>query len=171
MLLQELIDEDLIIMDVSSKDKYAVIEELIQLFVKKGIVRDKGEFIRDIRNREEIESTAIGEGIAIPHARSQAVKELKVAFARSKGGVDFKALDKRSVYLIFMVAAPAHARKPYLQAVAKVARFLKSKVLKEALLKAETREKVLELVRDFDGVLPESLKIKTKKGRIIHKNQ
>lgn len=169
MLLQELIDERLIIMDLTAKNKDGVIKELIEVLAKYNIVKDKTEFVTAIKQREEIESTGIGEGIAIPHVRVGSVNELKVAFGRSKRGVDFKALDRRPVHFIFMIAAPIEPRKPYLQAVAKVARFLKSRVLKESLLKAESSKEVIDLVRDFDGVLPETLKVKTRQGRIIHK--
>ncbi|MCK4352394.1 PTS sugar transporter subunit IIA [candidate division WOR-3 bacterium] len=169
MLLQELIDEKLINCNLVSKDKFAVIEGLVELFVNKGIVTDKDKFLQVIKKREEIESTAIGSGIAIPHGRSDTAKELKVAFGKSEEGVDFKALDKKSVHLIFMIAAPIEARKEYLQAVAKVARFLKSKVLKEALLKAKSSEDVMRLVMDFDGVVPEKIEVETKEGRVIYK--
>lgn len=169
MLLQELIDEKLIIMELTAKNKDQVIEELTGLLVEHGIVKNGEEFITAIKQREEIETTGIGEGIAIPHARVGSLNELKVVFGRAKKGIDFKALDRRPVHLILMVAAPIELRKPYLQAVAKVARFLKSKVLKEALLKAESPREIMDLVRDFDGVLPETLKVKTKAGRVIHK--
>ena len=169
MLLQELMDERFIIMDLAGRTKDKAIEELAEIFVKNNIVEDKNEFVALIKKREEIESTGIGEGIAIPHARSNSVKELRVVFGKSKKGVDFKALDRRPVYLIFMIAAPNELRKPYLQAVAKVARFLRSKVLKEAIIKVSSPEEVMDLVRDFDGVIPEALRVKTKEGRVIHK--
>lgn len=169
MLLQELINEEFIIMDLNARTKDEAIEELAELFVKNGIVENKTELITVIKQREEIESTGIGEGIAIPHARATSVKQLKIGFGRSKRGVDFKALDRRPVHFIFMIASPIELRKPYLQAVAKVARFLKSKVLKEALLKAESSKEIMDLVMDFDGVIPEAIKVETKKGRVIHK--
>jgi fructose-specific phosphotransferase system IIA component len=170
MLLQELIDEDLIICSLGSRDKRAVIEEMVDLFVKKGVIDDRADFLDAILKREEIESTAIGGGIAIPHGRSNSVKQLKVAFARSKDGVQFNALDKRPVYLIFMVAAPLEARKEYLQAVAKVARFLKSEVMKKGIIEAETEKKIMDIVRDFDGVVPEKIKVETKEGRVVYTN-
>ncbi|MBI4721711.1 MAG: PTS sugar transporter subunit IIA [Candidatus Stahlbacteria bacterium] len=169
MLLQELMDERFIIMDLAGRTKDKAIEELAEIFVKNNTIEDKDEFVTLVKKREEIESTGIGEGIAIPHARSNSVKELRVAFGRSKKGVDFKALDRRPVYLIFMIAAPTELRKPYLQAVAKVARFLKSKVLKEAIIKASSPEEVMDLVRDFDGVIPEAFRVKIKEGRVIYK--
>lgn len=169
MLLQELIDEDLINCNLKSGNRDAVIEELVGLFMRKKIIDNRDLFITVVKKREEIESTAIGEGIAIPHGRSNSVRELKVALGRSVKGIDFAALDKKPVTLIFMIAAPEAARKEYLQAVAKVARLLKSKVMKEALLEAETPEEVMKLIRDFDGVVPESIEVETKEGRVIHR--
>lgn len=169
MLLQELIDDDLVIPELLAGDKKGVITALAELFVDKDIVKDKAKFIAAIEEREKVESTGIGEGIAIPHARSDVVKELKVAFGRSTDGVDFESLDGAPVHLIFMVAAPAEARKEYLQAVAKVARFLKSEVLKGALLRATSPKAMMDLIRDFDSVLPESVKVETKEGRVIYR--
>ena len=160
--------QELIKTDLKSKDKWSIIEELAQLFVDAGYVEDKNEFVNALRRREEIESTAIGDGIAIPHARSEAVKELHVAFGRAKDGVNFDALDKKPVHLIFMIAAPQNVRKEYLQAVAKVARLLKSQVMKKALLNANTVDEVMRIIMDFDGVAPEQVKIKTKEGRVVY---
>ncbi|MFQ5867396.1 MAG: PTS sugar transporter subunit IIA [bacterium] len=169
MLLGKYMSEDLIICNLTSKGKMEVIEEMVELFVKTGVVKNKEEFCTTIRKREELESTAIGGGIAIPHGRSNSVKELKVAFARSKDGVDFKAMDKKPVHIIFMIAAPLKDRKKYLQIVAKIARLLKSKIMQEALLKTETPKDVMELIQDFDKMLIEEIKIKTKKGKIVYR--
>jgi len=169
LLLGKLIDEDLITCSLSSKDKGGVIEEMVELFVKKGIVRDKDDFCTTVKKREEVESTAIGEGIAIPHGRAKTVNSLKVAFGKSKQGVDFASLDKKPVYLIFMIAAPIDVRKEYLQSVAKIVRLLKSKVMKEALFKAETPKDVMRLIADFDNMVIEEIKVKTKEGRVVYR--
>jgi len=169
MLLSELISKDLIITDLAAAEKDKVIREMVALFPKAGIVEDEGAFLDAIEKREEIESTAIGEGIAIPHGRSERVKRLAVAFARSKAGVDFDALDGKPVYLVFMIGAPATARGEYLQAVAKIARLLKNKELKEHLLSAESVDDVMSLVEDFDRRSAPRVKVKTKEGRVIHR--
>jgi len=169
MLLGKYMSNDLILCDMRSQKKSEVIEELANLFVKAGVVKDKEPFSAAIRKREELESTAIGQGVAIPHGRSESVKELKVVFARSKNGVDFKALDKKPVHLIFMIAAPDTVRKEYLQIVAKIARLSKSKVMREALLSVETAQDVMELIQDFDNMLIEEISIKTKQGRILYR--
>ena len=169
MLLQELINESLINVDLRAKAKDAVIEEMVDLLTKEGIIGNKHEFIDVIKRREHIESTAIGDGIAIPHGRSSEVKRLSVAFARSKEGVDFSSLDKKPVHLIFMIAAPQEARKEYLQAVAKIARLLKSNVMKERLLKADKPSKVMDILKEFDHAAPGELLVETKEGRVIYK--
>ncbi|MCK4328839.1 PTS sugar transporter subunit IIA [candidate division WOR-3 bacterium] len=169
MLLGELINENLINYDIKSNDKQAVIKEIADMFLKGGYVSDSDVFCKSIMNREEIESTAIGDGIAIPHGRSNTVKSLKVAFGKSSNGVNFNAADKKPVYIIFMIAAPIDARKEYLQAVAKIARLLKSRVMKEALLASETTKNVMKIIKDFDKMLIEDIRVETKEGRVIHK--
>jgi len=171
MLLQELIDENLINVNLKSETKDVVIGKMVDLLIKEGIISNEQEFIDVIKKRENIESTAIGDGIAIPHGRSPQVRNLSVVFARSKEGVDFSSLDKKPVHLIFMIAAPQEARKEYLQAVAKIARLLKSNVMKEMLLKADNPSKVMDILKEFDHAAPGELLIETKEGRVIYKKE
>jgi PTS system fructose-specific IIC component len=169
MFLGKHMNADLVLCDLRSENKMDAIGELVDLFARAGIVEDKESFRDTIRRREELESTAIGQGVAIPHGRSGAVKELKVAFARSKKGIDFKALDKKPVHILFVVAAPENVQKEYLQLIAKIARLSKSKVMREALQKAETAKEVLELIADFDNMLVEEISVKTKQGRVLYR--
>ena len=124
-----------------------------------------------ISEREDLESTAVGGGVAIPHGRSSSVKRLAVVFARDKDGVDFQSLDKKPVNYIFMIAAPEDVRKEYLQAIAKVARLLKSQLMRERLLEVDTQKEIMEIVRDFDQLVPEKIEVRTKEGRVIYKNK
>jgi len=78
--------------------------------------------------------------------------------------------DKKPVNIIFMIAAPSDARKEYLQAVAKIARLLKSRIMREALLLSETPKDVMKIIKDFDNMLVEEIKVVTKEGRVIHKD-
>jgi fructose-specific phosphotransferase system IIA component len=168
MLLAKYMREDLILTEMKSRKKAGAIEELVELLAVAGVVQDVDSYTATILKREALESTAIGGGIAIPHGRSRGIKELKVAFARSKDGVNFKAKDNKPVYLIFMIAAPDDAHKEYLQIVAKIARLLKSRIMREALVKAETSQDVMELIEDFDNIMIEEIKIKTKQGRVLY---
>ncbi len=171
MLLSDLIDGDLIKLEIESTKKEDIIKEMVELFEKKGVIGDKRKVIDAVMQREQIESTAIGEGIAIPHCRSSEVKELKVALGISRKGVDFEALDGKPVYVIFMILAPEKARKEYIQTVAKIARLLKSKIMREALKKATSEDDIIKVIADFDGIAPEEVKVKMKKGRVIYKQE
>ena len=168
MLLSELITPSLISCELSGRTKDDVIGELVNLFASENIIENKDEFIEKIKVREQIESTAIGNGIAIPHARSSSVKKLAVAFGKSKDGVDFDSADEKPVYLFFMIAAPENAHKEYLQAVAKVARFLKCNGIKEKLLTANSKEDVIKIISEFDNIYKNGISVKTKEGRVIY---
>jgi fructose-specific phosphotransferase system IIA component len=171
MLLRELLEEDFIIMEIKSKNKKEIIEELVEILVKNGVVTDEKEFLYLINEREKLESTGIGEGIAIPHVHSKCVKELKVVLGKSSRGVDFNSLDGKPVYLIFMIASPSDEIKSYFQTLARISRLLKSKVMKKALLEANSKTEVMEIISDFDHIIPERLEVKKKKGRVIYKNK
>lgn len=168
MLLSELITPSLISCELSAKTKDEVIDELASLFAAGGIVADKNEIIDKIKMREQVESTAIGNGIAIPHARSSSVKRLAVAFGKSNEGVDFKSADEKPVHLFFMITAPENAHREYLQAVAKVARFLKCSGIKEKLLAANSNEDVMKIISEFDNIPNGGMPVETKEGRVIY---
>lgn len=168
MFLSKLMDERLINCGITAKDKKEVIDEMADMFVEARVVTNKSDFCDSILKREEIESTAIGDGVAIPHGRSDAVRFLRVAFGRSRKGINFEAIDKKSVNIIFMIAAPSDTRKEYLQAVAKIARLLKSRIMREALLLSETPKDVMKIIKDFDNMLIEEIQVVTKEGRVIH---
>ncbi|HID96019.1 MAG TPA: PTS sugar transporter subunit IIA [Candidatus Latescibacteria bacterium] len=169
-MLSDLIREGMIIPELEYRKKEDVIREICRLFVEAGVVSDLEKFIESIQKREQIESTAIGDGIAIPHGRSETVKGLAVAFAGSKEGIDFESLDGKPVHLIFMIAAPNEVRKEYLQAVARIARLLKIKDLKRKLLEAKTREDVMAVIKEFDSRFPTRMEVETKEGRVVYKS-
>ncbi len=169
LALSRLVSRELVVMELKGRDKQVVIEEMVGLFPAAGIVESAPAFLEAIVKREEIESTAIGNGVAIPHARSEGVKRMAVAIGRSSQGVDFAALDNHPVHLIFMIAAPATARQEYLQAVAKVAHLLKSKPLKRRLLDARTIKGFFTVIREFDTRFGGKIAVEPKQGRIIHR--
>lgn len=171
MMLSELMNEKLILLNLKGRKKSEIIEELVECLWRAGVLSDKKGFLTSILEREEIESTAVGGGIAIPHGRSPSVKKLSVAFARDKEGVDFQSLDNKLVHYIFMIAAPQDVRKEYLQAVAKVARLLKSELIRERLMEVKTEQEIMGIIKDFDQLVPEKIEVKTKEGRVIYKNK
>jgi len=151
-----------------SKTKYDVIDELVNLLVSENIVENKEEFIDKIKIREQVESTAIGDGIAIPHARSSSVKKLAVAFGKSNEGIDFESADEKPAHLFFMIAAPENEHREYLQAVAKVARFLRCNGNKEKLLATNSNDDIMKIISAFDNIPNDKMPVETKEGRVIY---
>jgi len=144
--LKNFLDKKAISPRLTAKTKEEVLEELVSLLEKTGKVTDREEFLRVIKEREELGSTGIGYNIAIPHARSKAIKSLVGAFGISREGIDFDALDKEPVYLFFMLGAPQDASGEYLKALATVSRFLRRKKARQDLMKAETVEEIEKII-------------------------
>jgi fructose-specific phosphotransferase system IIA component len=136
---------------LESKTKDEVLGELTDLLEKTGKVTDREEFLRVIREREELGSTGIGYNIAIPHARSTGIKALTGAFAISKEGIDFDALDKEPVYLFFVLAAPKNAAGDYLKALATISRLLRNRKSRQALMKASTVQEILKIIQEQEA--------------------
>lgn len=147
MQIKDFLDKKAIKSDLESQTKEEVLEELTTLIEKTGKVSDKEEFLRVVREREELGSTGIGYNIAIPHARSSGIKSLVGAFGISKKGIDFDALDKEPVYLFFMLAAPKDAGGDYLKALAIISRFLRGRKSRHSLMKAETVKDIEEIIK------------------------
>ena len=118
MDLKELLRKDVMIMDLQATTKEAAIDEMVANYKKHDVIDDVDLFKADILKREAETSTGIGDGIAMPHARDQAVKKATVMFAKSNKGVDYDALDGQPVNLFFMIAAPEGADSLHLQALA-----------------------------------------------------
>jgi fructose-specific phosphotransferase system IIA component len=170
LLLQDYIKEELILCDLKSQEKREVINELIEFLVKKKIIKNKDTFTETILKREELESTAIGKGIAIPHGRSEEVEKMLVIIAKTEEGIDFQSLDGKPVFVIFLIVAPKGVRKEYLQIVAKIARLAKNTSFREGIIHAKNAQEAMTIIKDFDVFLPEEIEVKTKDGRVIHRD-
>jgi len=133
------------------------------------VVADEETFFKAVMAREQLQSTGIGAGVAIPHARSEGIRRLTVVLGRSDKGVNFSALDGKPVQLIFLVAAPQDAAGVYIQTVAKVARLVKSQTYMEKLLEAKSPEEVSEIINGFDRQHPGVVRVKKSEDcRVIH---
>ena len=120
----ELLRKDIMIMDLQATTKEAVIDEMIRSLHKNGVVQDAEEFKEAILNREAQSSTGLGDGIALPHAKTKAVNEPAVLFAKSTKGVEYESLDGQPAYLFFMIAVPEGANDTHLQTLASLSKLL-----------------------------------------------
>ena len=123
--------------------------EMIKMFSNSGIINDIGEFEKAIFDRENIMSTSIGLGIAVPHVRLNTVTEMAMAVGVSNDGIDYKAFDDSKVYIIIMIAAPAGTHRQYLSFLAKIALLLKNDSIRDSILHAETPQEIFDALKGY----------------------
>lgn len=150
MRLTSLINEDLIELDLTASKKEEVIQEMVNLLGKAGKVTDKEIYFKSVIERENLGSTGIGKGIAIPHGKSDVITEVAVAFGRSVRGIDFDSLDDKPVNLVFLLAAPKNVGGVYLKALAQLSRLLRQQEFRESLIGSKTKSEVLEILSRAD---------------------
>ncbi|MGH1840824.1 fructose-specific PTS transporter subunit EIIC [Enterococcus gallinarum] len=150
MKINDLLLKDAMIMDLQATDKKGVIDEMVAKLYEVGRISDIAFYKEGILAREAQTSTGLGDGIAMPHAKNQAVNEATVLFAKSKTGVDYEALDGQPTYLFFMIAAPEGANDTHLQALAALSRLLIDPEFVEKLKKAPTADAVQQLFAEAE---------------------
>lgn len=146
MELNELITESTIELDVVAKDKEDLINKMIDVLVKDGAVLDEDKFKADIYHRESLSNTGIGFGIAIPHAKSIAVKEPRIAVGVLKDNVDYDSIDGEPVNMIFMIAVNDMQSDLHLKALANLSRKLMHEDFRGKILNAKSKSEILEII-------------------------
>ncbi len=154
MKLSNLIKWELACLNLESTEKNETIVEMVEVLVQKQVISNKKVFLREIFEREEFGSSGIGYGVAIPHARTEVVEEIVIAFGRSRKGINFESLDRRPVHLVFLIASPIKDNELYLRTLARLSRFLRERKFRQGLLKAETTDEVLSILNRFEEDLP-----------------
>ena len=149
MKIIELFDESTIKLDLQGGTKDEIIAEMIDVLDKGGVLADKEEYKKAIYAREEQSSTGLGFDMAIPHAKTAAVKTARVAFGKSEKGFDFEAEDGKPAHLIFMIAATDTDSNLHLQALATLSRNLIKAPFREKLLAATTPEEVMNVLGEI----------------------
>lgn len=146
MRITELLKKQSIELGVKAASKEEAIDRLIALMDAGGRLNDRAGYKEGILARESLGSTAIGEGIAIPHAKVEAVKEPGLAAITVPEGVDYEAFDGSLSNLIFMIAAPAGGEDVHLEALSRLSTLLMNPGFKEALIHAGSKEEFLEVI-------------------------
>ena len=143
MKIQDVLNKNVMLFDLQATDKEGVINEMVQSLVDNGVVTDFETFKTGIMNREAQTSTGLGDGIAMPHSKNEAVKEATVLFAKSNKGVDYASLDGQPTDLFFMIAAPEGANDTHLAALAELSKYLMKPGFADKLRQASTPEQVI----------------------------
>ncbi len=141
--------------ELKATNKKELVEEMVTMMVEAGAFekKHKAKIIDVLMAREALGSTAIGQGIAIPHGKTDCVDKLVAGLAISREGIDFDALDGEPAYIFFLLAAPMDSAGPHLKALARVSRLLKDKHFRESLKSVKDKKEILELVAREDAQL------------------
>jgi PTS system fructose-specific IIC component len=153
MKITDLLKEETIVLHLKAKTKEEVIEELADVLDRAGKLSDKQAFKQAIFAREAQSTTGIGEGIAIPHAKTKAVRVPAVAFGRSQAGVDYKALDGKPSHLFFMIAAPEGANNTHLEALSRLSTLLMDASFRAKIENASTKEEIIQAIEEKEAEL------------------
>ena len=146
MKITELLTAETIELNLQSTSKDAVIDELIRKLDRAGKLSDPNKFKEAILAREAQSTTGIGEGIAIPHAKTSAVKAPAIVFGRSKEGLNYESLDGQPAHLFFMIAASEGANNAHLQTLSRLSSFLMDKDFRKKLETATSVDEVLDAI-------------------------
>ena len=150
MKIKDILKPDTIKIDLVSTKKDQAIKELVDVLDAAYHLADKTGIVKSLIERESLGSTGIGQGIAIPHGKTDKVASLIAAFGMSRKGVDFNALDGEPVYLFFLLVAPKDSAGPHLKALARISRLLRDSYFCGLLKKAQSAEEVYNLLIQED---------------------
>lgn len=156
MKIANLLVEEGIITEVEASSKTELLKRISDTIARCYPSFSADEIFRVLMEREQLGSTGVGDGIAIPHGKLPedrfASEPLPILlFARSLRGIDFDAMDSKPVYLIFTLIAPENCPGLHLKVLAKIARFLKNKEVQEKLLHAKSKKEILEIINQYDN--------------------
>ncbi len=146
MKISDLLIKERINLNLQSRDKKSVIREIAKLHDNTGILTDYEGYVGALNAREEQSSTALEEGIAIPHAKTEYVKRPALAMGRSTEGIDYESMDGEPSHLFFMIAAPAGADNTHIETLARLTQLLLDDDFRISLEKAETPDEVLDII-------------------------
>jgi len=148
MNISELLDVKAVSVEICAKDKKEAIAEMAELLVASGSIKktEKADIVKKLQERENLGSTGIGKGVAIPHAKCPKVKKMSAAFGISKEGVDFRSLDGEPTYIFFLLVAPGETPGPHLKALARISRLLDDKFVRDRLKTAGSSQDIMKTI-------------------------
>ena len=151
MKIMDILVKDGAILDLASDEKNGVLAEMAGAVAAAEPSLDADRLLQVLLEREELQSTGIGEGVAIPHGKIAGLEHLVASFARSVGGVDFESIDGQPTNLFFLLVVPEHSGGQHLKALARISRFLRDGEFRAKLLEAGALEDVFRAIDEEDA--------------------
>ncbi len=145
-MLKETLTIDLVTTDLSGRDKNSVINALLDLACNSGKIKDRELALRDLLEHETKMSTGMQNGIAIPHAKSDAVDELVACVGVTKRKIDFENLDRKPSQIFIMTLSPKEGQGPHVQFLAEIGRLLVDGSIRKRIIKAKTDQDLLDIL-------------------------
>jgi len=151
MRIMDILVRDAVILDVEAASKNAVLDQMAGALAAAVPSIDSGRLVEVLREREALQSTGIGEGVAIPHGKLPGLDGLVAGFARSRAGVDFDSIDGQPTHLFFLLVVPEHAGgRQHLKALARISRFCRNGDFRKQLSEAPGLDEVLAVIEEED---------------------
>jgi nitrogen PTS system EIIA component len=151
MRLIDILDESSIVADLQAQTKAEALQILVEAMSRTTPTIDQQEFLQIVLEREQLGSTGIGDGIAIPHGKSKAITEIVSGFGLSKRGIDFDSLDGKPAHLFFLLVAPETSVGTHLKMLARISRMLKNGEFRKKLLTATSQHEIYQIIADEDA--------------------
>ncbi|NCS88290.1 MAG: PTS sugar transporter subunit IIA [Ignavibacteria bacterium CG2_30_36_16] len=147
MKLYELLKKELVLADIKSENKEDVINEMIDLFKEDARVDDIEKVRECVLERERIMSTGVGKGFAIPHGKTNSIREILAAFGKTKRKIKYESLDGNPVHLVFLLVGKDNLVSTHIKLLSRISRMMNKDEFRNQLIEAETNEEIIELFK------------------------
>ena len=151
MKIMDILVRDGVVLDLSSRTKGDVLKEMAHALARAEPRLEAGRLLEVLLERESLQSTGIGEGVAIPHGKLPGLDRLIASFARSRAGVDFESIDGQPTHLFFLLVVPEHSGGQHLKALARISRFFRDAAFRKRLIEAEQLDDVFRAIEEEDA--------------------
>ncbi len=153
MKLSEILKADLIKIPLQKTDKKEIILEMIDTLSAAGKIQDREKVMQSVLEREQMMSTGIGNGVAIPHGKSNAVQELVVALGIAPQDVNFEALDGKPVRIVFMLVGPENSSSVHIKMLSRISRLLNQAAFRKKLIESPSNADAITLIIEEERIL------------------
>jgi PTS system nitrogen regulatory IIA component len=153
MKIMDILVEDAVILDLGVRAKREVLAEMANSLAKVEPRVEAGRLLEVLLEREALQSTGIGEGVAIPHGKMVGLDRLLATFARSREGIDFDSIDGQLTHHFFLLVVPEHSGGQYLKALARISRFFRDAAFRQKLTEADRLADVVRAIEEEDAKL------------------
>ncbi|MDR2192768.1 MAG: PTS sugar transporter subunit IIA [Endomicrobium sp.] len=151
MKIMDFLSADAITVDLKATDKKSAIVELVETLKSTKKVKKTEDVIEVVLEREKLGSTGIGQGVAIPHGKTDVLQEQVGALGISRKGIEFNSLDGEPVHIVFLLAGPVEIAGQHLKALSRISRLFKDKFLRQAIKDAASADEIVKIIQQEDS--------------------